>query len=546
MVKRIVVILLIVLSVTFTSSEMKNAQTEKLFNMTYVYFGGPNTYVKQVDNTKESLQVVSPNYFDLTPEGKLDLTWMFSQSFVTEMHKRGIRVVPFLANHWNKDAGINGLNNREQLAQEIANAIEKYNLDGINVDIEGVNHLYRNQHTDFIRLLNQKIPSDKDISVAIAANPNGWSTGWHGFYDEPALSKYADYLMIMAYDESWGGADSPIGPVASLGFQERAIQYVLNKGVPKNKIVLGLPFYGRMWKVDGPTLENINIYGMGLAHTRVHQLVQKYNGKIQFDQNKSSAYVNFTIPHGQEEFQSGVKLTEGNYIVWFDNEQSIKEKLRLPQKYGIKGTGSWALSQETSDMWNYYSLWLNGKFFKDVGNGHWAEKNIVNIANKGWMEGTGSTTFSPEAPLTRAQGAVILTRALGKSNLEPKSYKFTDVKNHWAKKEIEIARELGLVNGIGNDRFGPEEPLTREQLATILYNIFKFDYENLPKSPFPDLAPNHWSYESVMAIYQKGYLTGIEDMNKKITFQPQGKSTRAQMATLMDRMTAEFDAYGSK
>lgn len=45
------------------------------------------------------------------------------------------------------------------------------------------------------------------------------------------------------------------GPVSSLSFFERSIQYAINQGVPKDKIVAGLPFYGRMWKLDGPTLE---------------------------------------------------------------------------------------------------------------------------------------------------------------------------------------------------------------------------------------------------------------------------------------------------
>lgn len=359
--------MILIIPVSLQSSTITNAQT-KLFNMSYLFFGSLSSYVNQVDLTKGSLNVVSPNYFDVTKEGQLDVTWRLQTSFISEMHKRGIKVVPFLANHWNATAGINGLNNRDKLARDVAAAIEQYNLDGVNVDIEGVGHAYRDAHTDFIRLLRQYIPSHKEVSVSVAANPNGWNTGWHGFYDYKALSEYANYLMIMAYDESWESPDSPIGPVSSISFFERSIQYAINQQVARDKIVIGLPFYGRMWKLDGPTLENRLITGMGLSSTRVDPLVSQFNGTVKFDEKTQSPYATFTIPKGASAFLSSVKLTEGEYIIWFENESSIKSKLRLPMQYGIKGTGSWALQHEKPEIWNGYSVWLN-----EIINRFWVE-----------------------------------------------------------------------------------------------------------------------------------------------------------------------------
>lgn len=80
--------------------------------------------------------------------------------------------------------------------------------------------------------------------MRLPQTPKGWNTGWHGSYDYSALSKYADYLMIMAYDEHYQG--SPAGPVAGMEFVEESIKYAL-KHVPKEKIVLGVPFFGRVW-----------------------------------------------------------------------------------------------------------------------------------------------------------------------------------------------------------------------------------------------------------------------------------------------------------
>lgn len=98
----------------------------------------------------------------------------------------------------------------------------------------------RDAYTDLVRLLREKLPADKEVSVAVAANPNGWTKGWHGTYNYKELAKYASYLMIMAYDESYEGG--PEGPVASIGFVDRSIQYALKQGVPADKVVLGVPF----------------------------------------------------------------------------------------------------------------------------------------------------------------------------------------------------------------------------------------------------------------------------------------------------------------
>jgi spore germination protein YaaH len=529
-------LILVLLPILLLAHNSTSAE-EPMFNMSYVYFGSPNTYIGQVDKTKGSLHVVSPNYFDINASGELEVTWRLQSSFINEMHRRGIKVVPFLANHWNATAGVNGLKNRDKLARDIARAIEQYNLDGVNVDIEGIGHTYRTDHNELIRLLRLYIPPHKQVSVSVAANPYNYKTGWHGFYDYPTLSNYADYLMIMAYDESWEAADSPIGPVASLPFSERSIQFAINQGVPKKKIVYGIPFYGRMWKLDGPTTEGLPIHGRGLSSTRIKPLITKYNGKYFFDEQSQSAYATFTIPINQYDFVGSLKMTHGNYIIWYENERSIKAKLRLPQKYQIKGTGSWALYHETEDTWDYYSLWLNNKFFSDVPNGYWAESEIQHVSTKSWMNGTTSTTFAPGSSLTRAQAALILVRALGYESMTPKEYLFTDTVKHNARREIEVARELGMIRGISRTQYNPNAPVTRAQIATMLSNIFQYQAKDTATNPFTDVTPLNTHFSAILAMSEKGYITGLEGR-----FRPGENSTRAQMAAMMTRMTAEFEA----
>lgn len=326
---------------------------EANFNMSYLYFGNTQSYISQVDKTQGNLNLVSPSYFDLNADGSLKVTSQYDANFVKEMHNRGIKVVPFLSNHWDRTIGRAALANREQLSTQIADFIIKNNLDGVQVDIENTTDIDRDAYTDLVRLLREKLPADKEVSVAVAANPNGWTKGWHGTYDYKELAKYSNYLMIMAYDESYQG--SPEGPVASYGWVERSIQYALNQGVPPEKVVLGIPFYGRYWKEGATTAEE----GIGISNVRVDELLAKYGGTVIFDEKSKSPKATITIKEGAPTTTiAGRTLTPGTYHIWYENHESIKAKLTLIHKYNIKGTGSWSLGQENASIWQSYRTWM--------------------------------------------------------------------------------------------------------------------------------------------------------------------------------------------
>ena len=75
------------------------------FSMSYIYFGSPSAYVERVEQTKGSLDEISPNYFNLNSDGTLNFTGSGVNTFVAQMHQQGIRVVPFLSNHWDRALG---------------------------------------------------------------------------------------------------------------------------------------------------------------------------------------------------------------------------------------------------------------------------------------------------------------------------------------------------------------------------------------------------------------------------------------------------------
>ena len=84
--------------------------------MSYIYFGNTSAYYKHVANTNNSLDEISPNYFNLDDAGNLVLTQALDTYFINSMHKQGILVIPFLSNHWDREKGVNALVNMENLA----------------------------------------------------------------------------------------------------------------------------------------------------------------------------------------------------------------------------------------------------------------------------------------------------------------------------------------------------------------------------------------------------------------------------------------------
>ncbi len=504
------------LAISIPFSQITKAKDR--YSMTYLSYGSYQTQLEYVAISQNSFSVISPSYFNIQADGSLQVEEV-SQSYVEAMHEKNVKIVPFLSNHWDKQGGSLALNRVDSLADEIANAVSKYNLDGINVDIENVSHQYREQYTKLVRLLREKLPKEKEVSVAVAANPKDWTLGWHGSYDYKELGKYADHLFLMAYDEHYNGGEA--GPIASISFVEESIQYAL-KYVPKEKIVLGVPFFGRIWSEDG------RMKGIGMTHRQIASAIEKTGGTVTVDPDLKSVKANISVNSSHSITVNGTKLKPGNYIIWYDNSDTLKYKLSLVDKYELKGAGSWSVGQETKDVWDYYSLWLNGTYFSDTFS-HFAKDDVIVVSKKGWMEGFGEHRFLPEDGLTRAQAATILCRYLNLSG-NAMNNQFLDVENHWAEQEITLAVNHGLMKGYPDGTFQPNRAVTREEIAVILQRILQYESNGTKRNvPFSDVTSDRWSYREITALIDAGLLNGYPDG----TFRPEQFLSRGEIAHLL-------------
>ncbi|MDD4494463.1 MAG: glycosyl hydrolase family 18 protein [Eubacteriales bacterium] len=502
------------------------AENQGKFNMTYVYYGAKSDHIPFVDRTKGSLDQVAVNYFNLNSKGELVITDMDEQ-FIEEMHRRSIRVVAFLANHWDLAKARKAFARSGELSEEIAAAVFKYNLDGVNIDIENINENDRTAFTHLIKNIREELDPTRSLSAAVAVNPFARDYGWAAAYDYAELSKYCDYLMIMAYDESYAG--SKPGPVASNKFVEDSIKYAVSQAPPE-KIVLGIPFYGRYWKYGAQS------GGSAMTMCNIEKMAAQFNGQREYFGYSQTIRTTVTIPNGKY-FQNGSgTIGPGTYQIWYDDATAIKSKLQLVMKYGLKGTGSWSLGQESADIWDNYKPWLNGIYFDDV-QGNWASQHINALSLKGIMVGTSKNLFSPDLPLTRAQAAVLLVRMLGLENeqidLPPEGTSFPDLKGHWAAGGVEIARKYGIISGMGSGRFVPDELITREQMAVMLDRLIAESEKEQLQTVFPDVSPQReWSYRAIARMCGKAVFLCYPDGS----FKPEVVVTRADAAWIINRV----------
>lgn len=312
---------LITMLILFSSSTM----AKERINLGYMY-GSSKAHTQIVENTNYSVNVVSPTCLDIDINGNLTINTIISKEFVEEMHEKGIKVTPFLSNHWGAKRAKKALDNPEKLIVQITKAVEEYDLDGINVDIENIPNTYKDKLTNFVKLLRENLQADKTLSIAVASNPNKLETTWVASYDYANLAKYVDYMILMAYDEHCqGGAE---GPVASYDFVKQSIEVML-EDVSKDKILLGIPLYGRFWK------EGAQSGGEAIVIGAVENLIKKYHLVPEYDTNSKTPKLTVTIDNMKNAYVNGRYLEEGKYNIWYENESSIKEKLKLVNEYNL-------------------------------------------------------------------------------------------------------------------------------------------------------------------------------------------------------------------
>ena len=173
--------------------------------------------------------------------------------------------------------------------------------------------------------------------------------------------------------------------------------------------------------------------------------------------------------------------------------------------------------------------------FTDVREGDWFYDPVCYVYSQGLMTGTSATTFEPNISLSRAMLVAVLHRLEGSPAASAGD--FTDVaEGDWYAQAVNWAASVGVVNGFDDGTFQPNAAITREQLAAVLRNYAAYKGLDVSASgslsTFTDAARvSDWAKESVEWAVGSGLLGGYEDS----TLQPQGTTTRAEVASVLQR-----------
>ncbi len=208
---------------------------------------------------------------------------------------------------------------REALLQAILAASVPY--DGIQIDFEAVPAADRENFISFLSRL-KLLMGRKILSVALPARTRTIDEP----YDYLRIGRIADRIIIMAYDEHWSGG-SP-GSIASLAWCEKVVLYAVSK-IGTDKLVMGVPFYGRAWSDTNPA--------KAYKHSSISQLVA--------DKKIATLNRENEIPFFQ--YQETV-----NVQVYFEDVFSILSRLKIYKNATVRNISFWKLGQEDFEIWN--------------------------------------------------------------------------------------------------------------------------------------------------------------------------------------------------
>ena len=312
-----------------------------------------NANIASVLSSTKGVNVISPTWFYLN-DNNGNLANLASLDYVNYCHSQGVEVWALVSNLENKDADsaevLTHTSKRQNLVNQIVSMAIQYNLDGINLDFESLNQSkVGDAYIEFVRELSIKC-ANNGIVLSI---DNYVPTSYTAFYNRAEQANFADYIVIMGYDEHYAGGDA--GSVSSIGWVKQGVADTLTE-VPADQIILGMPFYTRVWQLtpkdtsskdssdsnDSSYDVSSKIYGMRAADA----LLTDNDVTKTWDQESGQNYAEFT---------SG----DSTFKVWLEDANSAEERLKIVKDNKLAGASFWKLGFETSDIWNTIIKYTN-------------------------------------------------------------------------------------------------------------------------------------------------------------------------------------------
>ncbi|WP_053366330.1 LysM peptidoglycan-binding domain-containing protein [Bacillus sp. FJAT-27245] len=219
------------------------------------------------------------------------------------------------------------------LANIIARMREK-GYRGLNIDFEYVYPEDRENYNAFLRKAAARLhPAGYTLSTALAPKVSGTQKGLlYEAHDYPAHGQIVDFVVLMTYEWGWsGGRPWAIAPITEV---RKVLDYAVT-AIPPGKIMMGVPLYGRDWKipwVQGTYAKTVNLKSaVGLA--------TRFGQAIQYNETYQAPFFRYTDETGQR------------HEVWYEDARSLQAKYNLVKQYGLRGVSYWVLGPPLPQNW---------------------------------------------------------------------------------------------------------------------------------------------------------------------------------------------------
>lgn len=304
----------------------------------------------------ESLDVVLPAWIHLkSKEG--EVSTVFNEEYFQNLNSQGVDLMVMATNSFDKDmtsAVLNSYEAKTKLINALIVYMKNPKITGLNIDFENIYLKDSDAFVSFIAELSIEMKKlSKTLSVCVTV-PGG-SDNWSKVYDRDRLAKFSDYLTLMAYDQHWENADVS-GPVASYSWVKKHLEDMI-KTIPSQKIILGLPFYTRVWNetLSSTKVNSFDVSSRSLYMDSPRKIIKQNPNHVKiWDEGASQYYIAYI----DSEKNSIVKF-------WYDDEHAVARKADLLNTHDLAGLACWAMAYETKELWEELSKVKKNEYLND-------------------------------------------------------------------------------------------------------------------------------------------------------------------------------------
>lgn len=285
-----------------------------------------------------NVNVMCPTWYYISSGEEL-IADISSADYVNTCHAQGYQVWALFSNVEDRDAdyasALNSTSTRAQMINSLIPSVVASGADGINLDFEEIPIDAGEGYIEFIRELSLACKQNN----LILSVDNYVPTDYTSFYNRGEQANYADYIIIMGYDEhNFGSTEA--GSNASIGFVRTGVIDTLEE-VPAEQVILGMPMYGRAFYTEDDQLKCIAV-----SMDAMEDVMSVHAENVEWKNELGQYYVAYEKDGSQRE-------------LWVENADSLRLKFETLKEFDLAGAAYWKLTLENSTVWPVVGEYLN-------------------------------------------------------------------------------------------------------------------------------------------------------------------------------------------